>query len=127
MDFAKAFATSLLLTIILPSIFRVGVGSDFALPSILRTLSHTHGKGVLVLMVETHRRQHPILASFTTRLDLARAFLKRIKVASLGRRFSRLSAAFLALIADWHSSDHQGTGGRRYCPVLLGIELTAAR
>ena len=100
MEFAKAFATSVLLTIILPSIFRAGVGSEFALPFILRILSHTHDEGVPEWMDETMRLHPASLASFITRLALARAFLYWIKMASLGRRFSCLSTAFLALTAS---------------------------
>lgn len=37
------------------------------------------------------------------------------------------SAAFLTLAACWHSSDHHGTGGWRYLPLLLETDISATR
>lgn len=38
-----------------------------------------------------------------------------------------LMQLFLLLTACWHSSDHHGPVGRQYCPLLLGMDASAAR
>lgn len=56
---------------------------------------------------------HVCLAS-----SLFRLVFVRTEVTSLGNRFNCISAAFLAL-TTYHSSDHHGTGNRRYCSYFL--------
>ena len=75
MDFASSFATSVLSVRIMPSIFRAGGDMDVLFPAILRTLSHTHAKGVPELIKETYCLHDVRLASFSTRLALALVFL----------------------------------------------------
>ena len=105
---ANVFAMSLLLVIIVSSVFRCCILVEEFLPLILFIIFHTLFIGVLLFSFETKYFQDDLLFCFIVRRAFARAIRKALKFIVVGNRRNTFSDFFRRFITVLHSSSNHG-------------------